>query len=166
MINFKPNSRNLRWRRVRVWHKIHLLKHLAYKTCFLNNVYVTSLLYVEKDIVNNVKDVVFVQGKHFSPDSNQKGWEKYALNPKLVTLIYYPKQRFVLESRYNTFLALTPLSKKKYSRRRVVSIKVLGISSLIELILRSQFLHIYWADSGMLDPSRSLMLSSSILSSE
>jgi hypothetical protein len=123
------------------------------------------LLDIEEDIVQDVEDVVLILGQHLPSHSNQKSTEEDALNQSIGTLMYSPKQRLVRDSLYSTFFARTPLSRKKCSRRRVVSTIVLGISYLIELIFKSQFLQISWALSGMLVPSRSLMEISPIFSS-
>lgn len=100
--------------------------------------------------------------KYFLTHSYQKCTKEDALNRSLATFIYSPKQRFVLERRYNIFLAFTPLSRKKWSLRRVVSIIVLGISSRMELILRIQFRQMSCADSGTLVPYKSLIVTSLI----
>ena len=80
-------------------------------------------------------------------------WKKiYTKIGLLLTLMYSPRQRLERANLLSTFLAFTPLSMKKYSRRSVVSTKILGMISLIELILLIQFLQISCADSGMLAP--------------
>jgi hypothetical protein len=65
--------------------------------------------------------------------------------------MYSPKHLFDLYKRSNADLALTPLFMKKCSLSKVLSMIVRGISYRIDAILSSQFLHIYWAASGIFD---------------
>ena len=99
---------------------------------------VTALFDVEEYIIENVQNVVLIVGQHLPAHPHQKGTEKYALSLLVITFMYSPKHLLLRESRYSTFFAFTPLSMKKCSLSRVVSITVLGISSRIELIFSSQ----------------------------
>lgn len=88
----------------------------------------TALFYVEKDVVEDVQDVVFVIGQHLPAHPYQKRTKEYTLPLHSFTLMYSPKHRLLRDSLYSTFLALMPLSMKKCSRSRVVSIMVRGMS--------------------------------------
>lgn len=162
-LDFQQVLRSWRWKKVLRWQRIHHKKHLVCKTWTLHSRSLTSLLDIKENIIQYLQNIVFIKGKDLSPHPNQKRAEKNTLHKLKNTLIYSPKHRLERDSRYSTFFALTPLSKKKCSLSRVVSTIVLGMSSRIELIFRSQFLQISWADSGMLLPSKSLMLIWSIL---
>ncbi len=81
-------------------------------------------------------------------------WRKHTNFKLNLTFIYSPKHLLDLYRRSKADLALTPLLMKKWSLSNVLSMIVLGMSYRIEAIFKSQFLHIYWVASGMLDYCR------------